>query len=291
MAYQPTRDGKEGSMVLSMDIILLIVDHLIADAKEADKGIVWWLAYVHETPSKVVFLEDFVENGREKVNLRGRFRRLQLPSQINRMSRSLVHREFLRHPMGKIYRTYVSERLPIDAWVLPAIDRFIPLVADKDEANMQLAALSLRQSLHLPTPQAPPLIDCIRRIHLPLRHEFGAALTVLAALPSLTELAIVVGQWHDIHTKTTPDPSHKKALRRINHAAFPELAEWEEEHADDLQTLWLPFQKRGVRFFGKMIERSGYVMELTLKKNRLYMRLCHPFKRPQVCSHCKAIRP
>ncbi|KXH59630.1 hypothetical protein CSAL01_04181 [Colletotrichum salicis] len=291
MASQPIRDGKKGPATLSLDIILLIVNHLIADAEEADKGIVWWLGYVYETPSKFAFLEDFVENGREKVNLRSRFRRIQLPSQINRMCRALVHRKFLRQPMGKTYRTYISERLPTDTWILPAVDRFIPLVADKDEEDMQLAAVSLRHSLLLPTPQAQPLIDCIRRIHLPLRNEFSATLTVIVALPNLSELAIVVGQWHDIHTKTTPDPSHKKALRRVNEAAFPELAEWEVEYTEALQIQWLPVQRRGVRFFGKMIERSGYVMELFYKKKGLYMRLCQPFKRPYVCSHCKAVRP
>ncbi|KAK1658748.1 hypothetical protein BDP55DRAFT_637557 [Colletotrichum godetiae] len=133
MASQLIRDGKKGSVALSLDIILLIIDHLIVDAKEDDKGIVWWLGYVYETPSKFAFLEHFVECDREKASFRDRFRRIQLLSQINRMSRALVHRKFLNHPMGKIYRAYVSEQLQTDAWILPAVDRFIPLATEKQE--------------------------------------------------------------------------------------------------------------------------------------------------------------
>ncbi|KAL2878299.1 hypothetical protein SGCOL_006268 [Colletotrichum sp. CLE4] len=291
MASQLIRNGKKGPVALSLDIILLIVDHLIVDAKEDDKGIVWWLGYVYEVPSKFAFLEHFVECDREKASFRDRFRRIQLLSQINRMSRALVHRKFLSHPMGKIYRAYVSEQLQTDAWILPAVDRFIPLATEKQEEDMQLAAVSPRYSVLLPTPRAQPLINYIRRIHLPLHKEFSATLTVITALSNLTALAIVVGQWYDIHTMTTPDPSHQKALRCVNEAVFPELAEWEAEHANVFQAQWLPFQRRGVRFFAKIIERSGYVIELSYKQTGLYMRLCHPLKRPRVCSNCKAVRP
>ncbi|KAK2772844.1 hypothetical protein CKAH01_13748 [Colletotrichum kahawae] len=232
----PTR-RRIGLASLPYDIFLGIVDALIEEISASEHTVDWRLEYRANTPSKIVVKDDDYLLGPPTSQIT-RYQLSRLPSQINRQTRSMVHRELPRATLLNRDGT-IS---PIDAWICPEIDLFTPVLFDADQALV-------KQALSYPTPPCYALVQSIRWITLPdcewITYATADIIAALGTLPNLSVIQLHIGS---VFLDRLQQPVHF-GFHKIDPRVFPTMAQWVEYCGPDVMDIFLPLKNNGVRLY------------------------------------------
>ncbi|KAK2728454.1 hypothetical protein CKAH01_10926 [Colletotrichum kahawae] len=274
MSLQKKVRGKAGPASLPYDVFLNIVDVLITEAEQCTLVKEWTLYYDFTSPTKLA-VWDALPNPYEPPNLQDRFDHIRLPLQINRATRAMVHRKFIRAP-------FRNRQMPVDAWIRPENDAFVPCFADNLAHYPIDEEEHFRQAMMLPTPQAAALIQSIQRIVTPSScfwAEYNASsVAALSTLPNLKEVAMDVRRFYPPgRGRDLPG-----GLISIDYEMFPDLAIWNVTHGAAFNSLFRPLKKKGIRVYGYSGNAERLLIEIVGTKHGVAMKLL-----PSECSCCK----
>ncbi|KAF9873477.1 hypothetical protein CkaCkLH20_08936 [Colletotrichum karsti] len=189
----------------------------------------------------------------------------RLASQINRQTRAMTHRTFLRFPV---------KSSPVEAWLLLEIDEFILNLSCSDRVQMPFpfaSSLALRDTMLHPTPGLKNLFENIRNIHIESVALFQEAniedMKAILALKRLKQIRIRIGEVDE-------SGLHLAQKNEMIDWYFPDLLSWELNHGSSFARLWKPFRDRNVRLVAEDKE-EGYWMQLFDTPNGI--RIVFPF--------------
>ncbi|TEA15804.1 hypothetical protein C8034_v001936 [Colletotrichum sidae] len=261
------------------DVFLNIIDMFIKDAQRCLASTSWMIQYNHDTPSRLVVVDHTLSNGenppsKSSVQL-SRWFNIRVPSQINQMTRAMVHRHFIRasslDPRGN--RT-------VDAWVRPEKDYFAPFFGNHMHELLN-SERHFQQAIFLPTPEAAPLLEAIQRVIVPqgcyFCHTNARALAALATLPNLRKIFMDVGHYFPqserahFHHSTGP----------IKHEVFPELNIWSISHGHSFDKVYRPLKNRRIPLYGTVSGMERPLVEIYTSKGQLRFKYI-----PSECACC-----
>ncbi|KAL0939589.1 uncharacterized protein CTRU02_206199 [Colletotrichum truncatum] len=269
MSLQKTLNQKEG-LIIPYEILLNVMDELTLEAEESQQQKVWWIKYDSEFPEKLLLIDDY--NGPPQGSpQRARFRAIRLVSQINRQMRSMVHQKFRRFPLQERHTPS-----SVKAWVVSRIDAFIPYCS---QSSVELTPEEhwFLQNLTLPTPKGHAIVACLERLYLPSTYYLtitnADAVRMVSTLPNLKQVSMNVGMFnHDI--LMTPGKRHCGIIP-IDENIFPELSSW-AILSPSFFHMWGPFQKRGIKLYGTLINPAEPMMELIITKEYIRIKFLEP---------------
>ncbi|KAF9873476.1 hypothetical protein CkaCkLH20_08935 [Colletotrichum karsti] len=279
MSLKKTPPGKAGPASLPYDVFLNIIDILITEAQVCKNAMMWQLFYNHDAATRLVVWEGPkcpAAPAQDPVQWSRHFN-TRLPAQINRMTRSMVHRKFVRVPRTCHFADdgTSNDELPrIDAWVRPELDYFIPFFSDHDESRFE-EELHFIQAMLLPTPQADVLTRSITQIVTPGRcfwcETNAPGVAALSTLPNLKEAYMDIGRFNPPEKL----PKFDGRLVRIDPNIFLDLRIWSITHGAAFRNLYKPLRKRGIRLYGYANDVYNPVVEVVGTKRGIRVRYTH----------------
>ncbi|KAH0420780.1 hypothetical protein CcaCcLH18_13822 [Colletotrichum camelliae] len=264
--------GRAGPQSLSIDIFLLIIDQLIQDAKDEEDHALWCFSYDARVDTRFV-LHDYAKEHSASGTLdshKCRFNGIRLPLQISRTTRGLVHQHFIRVPM---VTPDFARNLTVDAWVLPEIDRFRPQSTIGYGNPDSLNNIIFTNNLLLPPPQAVPLLNCMRKIHLNSPCFFAG-----------TTPGVIICNV-DFGGAVEEDLSPRSPNIIEIPALLDSLTQWRDQHQHAFMAMWPAFEKKGIKMLGKCIFGNEQpILEVLRTPHGIRIRYLNPDAPVSECS-------
>ncbi|KAF4890337.1 hypothetical protein CGCF415_v013748 [Colletotrichum fructicola] len=254
-----SQSKSSSSSVLPYEVLLIIVEYLIAGVEARQNGEIAWIYFRHDVPCKLA-VSDHDRQGRPFAEaMKNRYSDLRLPSQINQKSRKMVNQTF--RPVPMFHRDNFSDDtqgpiLPVSALILPEVDAFIPYHAGR-QPEYTYREDYFNQTMHLPSPKSHAILDLIQIIHISsitsLNSYNKEALDALLALPNLRNITVDIGIFRaDLEDIETFHGGLQPLLSYDE--LFPYLRFWDLER--NLYSIWSQLENKGIKLYGT-IELEG----------------------------------
>ncbi|KAL2883091.1 hypothetical protein SGCOL_001278 [Colletotrichum sp. CLE4] len=284
MPRPTTRRGKAGPADLPREVFLNIIDAYLENALADNRSVLWFIDYHHDAPTKLVLRIRGCKVGTEQVEMSEleRFQSIYLPLQIDKKTRSMVHRHFRRMPVKK-HHSYNSPLSVVDAWVRPEVDLFTPDFNDTEDAHPP-RDMNCSAAIRLPTPLGYDLLSSVQHIFLPTLRFFQknnkVAVAAISTLPNLKTVSIIAGYSVPMYDDPELLAIHPGWMKIEGHR-YPDMKIWEERHGRAFRKLWRPFERRDIELFAFRDNIKPAVMKMKVTKEGI--RVNHLF--PD-CSCC-----
>ncbi|KZL84517.1 hypothetical protein CI238_05209 [Colletotrichum incanum] len=264
--------AKKKTPPIPYEIVLHFIDALIDLAADPNNKLTWWLSYEHTVNTKLVVFDNHAGLKSESA-LKRRFDKIRQPSQINKKSRALVHRLFPRIYMKDVTSLKTNQLAPIQAWVRPKIDSFVPFFGCHHQKPVT-AERFFKQAVVLPTPSGFGFLQLIRQIWLPnlsyLSELNRSGLRPFYRLPNLKAVMV-----DTTDTMARDDVMHPGRLP-IDEDVFSCLAHW-YSHSAVFNRIWTELNNSGVRLYALVDgAQKNPVAELFPTQDGIRMRFLHP---------------
>ncbi|KAI3529277.1 hypothetical protein CABS01_05028 [Colletotrichum abscissum] len=273
------RRGKLSPADLPREIFLSIIDAYLENALADNRSVLWVIDYHHDAPTKLVLRIRGHNVGSEMVEMSelDRFQSIRLPLQIDKKTRSMVHRHFRRMPVKKNH-SYYSPLSAVDAWVRPDVDLFTPDFNDTEGAR-PIRETKCSSAIQLPTPLGHDFLSGVQHVFLPTLRFFQknnkVAVAAMSTLPSLQTVSIIAGYSVPMYDDPELLAIHPGWMKVEGHR-YPDMKIWEERHGRAFRKLWLPFKRREIELFAFRDDIKPAVMEMKITKDGIRVKHLFP---------------
>ncbi|KAK1457305.1 hypothetical protein CCUS01_01773 [Colletotrichum cuscutae] len=271
--------GKLSPADLPREIFLSIIDAYLENALADNRSVLWVIDYHHDAPTKLVLRIRGHNVGSEMVEMSElhRFQSIRLPLQIDKKTRSMVHRHFRRMPVKKNH-SYYSPLSAVDAWVRPDVDLFTPDFNDTEGAR-PTREKRCSSAIQLPTSLGHDFLSGVQHVFLPTLRFFQknnkVAVAAMSTLPSLQTVSIIAGYSVPMYDDPELLAIHPGWMKVEGHR-YPDMKIWEERHGRAFRKLWLPFKRREIELFAFRDDIKPAVMEMKITKDGIRVKHLFP---------------